>query len=228
MSFSKPQVSFSWNFAWLFSVMKDNSSVRFWSNVIYFARKGPIKVQIFETFECSDQNSPNSCHFWNNKLVFLQILHHSSVSWDITPLYFFSWNFIYFQQKKPIKVKIWWNFTWVVESLKFCSLMASFCKNKVSANKVQKSDLSWHWRVMQNLKKNWFVVSNMTWGMVLTKMRNDLKRPTTSQKRPKTTYNDLQQARKDMKRPETTYSKQEATWSDLQRPEKAYNEQETT
>ena len=21
------------------------------------------KVQIFETFECSDQNSPNSCHF---------------------------------------------------------------------------------------------------------------------------------------------------------------------
>ena len=84
----------------------------FRSKVIYFAWKGPIKVQILETFECSDQNSPNSCHFWNNKLVFLQILHHSSVSWDITPLYFFSWNFIYFQQKDPIKVQIWWNFTW--------------------------------------------------------------------------------------------------------------------
>ena len=61
----------------------------FRSNVIYFARKGPVKVQILETFECSDQNSPNSCQFWNNKLVFVQILHQSSVSWGITPLYFF-------------------------------------------------------------------------------------------------------------------------------------------
>ena len=82
-----------------------NSPYFFRSKVIYFARKGPIKVQILETFECSDQNSPNSCHFWNNKSVFLQILHHSSVSWDITPLYFFSWNFTYFQQKEPIKVQ---------------------------------------------------------------------------------------------------------------------------
>ena len=32
-------------------------------NVIYFAQKGPVKVQIFETFECSDQNLPKSCHF---------------------------------------------------------------------------------------------------------------------------------------------------------------------
>ena len=36
---------------------------------------------------------------------------------------------------------------------------------KVSAKKVQKSYLSWHWRVMQSLKKNWLVVSNMTWGI---------------------------------------------------------------
>ena len=35
----------------------------FGSKVIYFARKGPMKVQILETFKCSDQNSPNSCHF---------------------------------------------------------------------------------------------------------------------------------------------------------------------
>ena len=61
----------------------------FRSNVIYFARKGPIKVQILETFECWYQNSPNSCHFWNNKSIFLQILHHLSVLQDITPLYTF-------------------------------------------------------------------------------------------------------------------------------------------
>ena len=42
---------------------------------------------------------------------------------------FFSWNCIYFQQKEPIKVQIWWNFTWPVKSLKFCTLMDSFCKN---------------------------------------------------------------------------------------------------
>ena len=69
----------------------------FRSNVKYFARKVPVKVETLETFECSDKSSPNSCHFWN-KLVFIQILHHSSVSWDIAPLYFFSWNFTYFQQ----------------------------------------------------------------------------------------------------------------------------------
>ena len=102
----------------------------FRSKVIYFARKGPMKVQILET-ESSDQNSPNSCHFLNKKLVILQILHDSSVWWTITPLYFFSLNFIYFQQKKPIKVQIWWNFTWAVGSLKFCTLMGSLCKNNI-------------------------------------------------------------------------------------------------
>ena len=81
----------------------------FWSNITYFSRKEPIKVYIFETFESLDKNSPNSCQFWNNKSVFLQILHESSVSWDETPLYFFSWNFIYFQQKEPLKEQIWWN-----------------------------------------------------------------------------------------------------------------------
>ena len=33
---------------------------------------------------------------------------------------------------------------------------------KISAKKVQRSCVSWHWRLMQNLKKNWFVVSKMT------------------------------------------------------------------
>ena len=71
----------------------------FRSKVIYFAQKEPIKLQKFLTFYCLHQNSPNFCHFWNKRSVFLQILHHSSVSWDITPLYFFSWYFIYFLTK---------------------------------------------------------------------------------------------------------------------------------
>ena len=63
---------------------------------------------------------------------------------------FFSLSFICFQQKELIKVQIWWNFTWAVEiCLKFCTL--------------QKSYLLWHWRATQSLKKNWLVISIMTW-----------------------------------------------------------------
>ena len=70
-------------------------------------------------------------------------------------------------QCPPIKVQIWWNFMWTVEILKFCTLTGSFCPNhiKFQLKKVQKSYLSWHWRVMQSSKKNWLVVSNMTGGI---------------------------------------------------------------
>ena len=79
----------------------------FSSNNIYFAQKEPIKVKIFETFECSDQNLSNSsCQFWNDKSIPLQILYPFSVSWKITPLYCFTSNSIFFTQKELIKVKI--------------------------------------------------------------------------------------------------------------------------
>ena len=39
----------------------------FRSNFIYFGQKEPVKVQIFESFECSRQISPNSCHFQKKK-----------------------------------------------------------------------------------------------------------------------------------------------------------------
>ena len=103
----------------------------FRSNVIYFAQKEPIKVQILESFEWSVQNSPNSSHFWDNKSVFLQILYHFSVSWDISSLYSFRWSFVFFQKKNPIKVQIWWNFTLAVKSLKLYTLMSSFYPNNI-------------------------------------------------------------------------------------------------
>ena len=78
----------------------------FSSNNINFAQKEPIKVEFFETLECSGQNLSNSlCQVWNNKSIPLQILHPSSVSWKITPLYFFSSNNVYFAQKEPIKMR---------------------------------------------------------------------------------------------------------------------------
>ena len=37
--------------------------------------------------------------------------------------------------------------------------------------KVKKSSASWHWRVMQSLKKNWLLVPKMTWGIWWILMR---------------------------------------------------------
>ena len=102
----KQQVNFFSRFASYFIFLTHNSSVNF--QLINFILSTKVSHQIpnFETFKCSSENLSNfSCHFLNHKLVFLQILHHSSVSWKITPLFFFSWNNIYFSQKEPIKVK---------------------------------------------------------------------------------------------------------------------------
>ena len=47
----------------------------------------------------------------------------------------------------------------------------------VWAKNVQRSYLSWHWQVMKNLKKNWFVAWKMTWGIwqILTRALEGVK-----------------------------------------------------
>ena len=90
------------------------------------------------------KRNPSKLKFWEFWLLRLKFIKLSflkeqvleiwitfSVSWDITPLHFFSWSFIYFQQKEPIKVQIWWNFMWAVTSQKFCTLMGLFCPNNI-------------------------------------------------------------------------------------------------
>ena len=80
----------------------------FSSKLIYFGQKEPIEVTFSDIWvvgwtsnkflmshlkpqNCWNQNSPN----WNNKLVFLQTLHHSS--------YYFRWRYIWFGQKSDEK-----------------------------------------------------------------------------------------------------------------------------
>ena len=107
MSILKRQVSSSSNFASFFIVMIYNSSVSF--KLIYFLLwiKGSHWNPSFEIFKCTGENlSYSLCHFPNRKLVFFQILHHSSVLWKTTPLYFFRSNVTYFAKKEPIKVDI--------------------------------------------------------------------------------------------------------------------------
>ena len=98
-----------------------NSSVNFKLKHFLLWTKGSHQSPNFDTFKCSGENLPNSsCHFPSNKSVFLQILHHSSVSWKITPLYFFSSNNIHFAQKKPIEVKI--SFRLLSAQVKICQV----------------------------------------------------------------------------------------------------------
>ena len=70
-------------------------------------KRSPLKF--FETFECSGEILSNSlCQFWNDESIPLQILYPSSVSWKITPLYFFSSNNIYTLLKRsPLQWKFW-------------------------------------------------------------------------------------------------------------------------
>ena len=85
----KQQVNSFSNFAFaFFIVMTCNSSIIFELIHILLWMKGSHQSPNFKTFECSGENLPNSsCYFSNHKPVFLQILHHSSVWWKITPLY---------------------------------------------------------------------------------------------------------------------------------------------
>ena len=50
---------------------------------------------------------------------------------------------------------------------KIWTLIGPFRANYITFDlkKVQRSYLSWHWRFMQNLRKNWRVVWKMTWGI---------------------------------------------------------------
>ena len=91
--------------------------------------------------------------FWN--------LQRRYVSWQ--------WRMIQNLKRNSLLVskltwEIWQILTWALESLKnlhFNGLLLTKVYN-VWAKKVQKSYLSWHWRVVQNLKKNWLAVWKMT------------------------------------------------------------------
>ena len=77
------------------SFSQRNSSLLFQLKQYIFSTKVAHKSTSFQTFHFLQQKSPkSSCHFSNKKSVFLQSLCHYSVAWEITFLYFFSWNFI--------------------------------------------------------------------------------------------------------------------------------------
>ena len=71
----------------------------------------------------------------------------------------------------PVSSKLTWGIwqilTRALENLKNFHFNRLFLINvcNVWAKEVQRSYIWWHWRLMQNLKENWFMLSKMTWRM---------------------------------------------------------------
>ena len=63
--------------------------------------------------------------------------------------------------------RIWWNLTRALESLQNLHFhLLLLCKVfNVWPKKLQRSYLSWHWRMVQNLKRNWLVILKLAWGI---------------------------------------------------------------
>ena len=83
-------------------------------------------------------------------------MRHSSVSWEVTLLYFLAETLYDLDRRSPSKWKLEISPNLYFDRL----LLLKICK--ISAKIVQRSYVSWHWRVMQNLKKQWFAVLKMT------------------------------------------------------------------
>ena len=113
MSYLKLQVNFTLNFASLFSLMRNNSSVLFELRLYMIWTKEAHQSTKFQTFDCSGKISPN---LYLDRLLLLKVY-------------------------------------------------------KILDKKVKRSCVSWPWRLMQNLRKNWSVVSKMTkiwWNLTRT------------------------------------------------------------
>ena len=76
-------------------------------------------------------------------------MHHSSVLWEITLLYFFSWNCTLFGQKESIKVQNLKLSTAHVKPHQICALIDSFCWKYI------KFKLKKYRRVMSHDPKDW-------------------------------------------------------------------------
>ena len=74
-------------------------------------------------------------------------MHHFSVSWEITLLYFFSWNVYMIWTKKVLNCS-----REISPNLYFDRLLL-LKVYKISAQELQRSYVSWHWRLMQNFVK---------------------------------------------------------------------------
>ena len=167
MSYLKLQVSFSLSCASLFSVMRGNSSVLFKPKLYMSWTKEAHQSAKFQTFNCS-RKSPSNLYF--DRLLLLKVykiivkkVQRSSASWPWRVVQNLKKNWFFVSKM----TRIWWILTQAVGSLKKFHLdWFLLCKAfNVCPRKLKRSYISWYWRLVSNLKKNWLVVWKMTWGI---------------------------------------------------------------
>ena len=96
------------------------------SNVIYFAQKEPIKVKTLRIFSDQVKIRQNVVTFkTTNQFVFFCVT--SSIMRKNVVYTFLAINFIYFQQKEPIKLQIWSEFYVSCQKPEILDLMTFFC-----------------------------------------------------------------------------------------------------
>ena len=168
MSFSKSWVHFLY-----FS--KITPLCLFRSNVIYFEQKGPIKVQISDTFMCLDQIHQMPFIFKTTRGFFFKFcipLHYNSSALFELTFYIFSIKETY-QSTNSVT----FHMSSQKSEIVYIDGLLLSKPYKVSAVKALRTCLLWHWKVAQILKESWLVISNMTWGIwwILTHSLRRLK-----------------------------------------------------
>ena len=133
--------------------------------------KGAHQSAKFQTFDCSRKISPNL--YFDRLLKVYKILakkYRGVIShdpedwckiWRKTDLLFQKWQ--EFGEIWPEHSKVY----------KTCTFICSYCAKYLMFDLKKHR----HWRVMQNLKKNWLVVWKMTWGIwqIFTRALESLK-----------------------------------------------------
>ena len=128
--------------------------------------KGSHQSPKFQTFDCSRKISPN---LYFDRLLLLKVYRILAKK-----VYTEELCLLTLKVDAKFEEKLIWcfkndrnlvNFGPSTQSLKHLHFdWFLLCKLfNIWPKKVQRSYLSWHWRVMQNLKKNWLVVWKMTW-----------------------------------------------------------------
>ena len=88
--------------------------------------------------------------------------------WRKTDLWFQKWHEKF---SKFLPENVWKSKNW-----NFDGILLSKVENLWAQN-LQGKFVSWQWRMIQNLKRNWLVISKLTWGIwqILTRALKNLK-----------------------------------------------------
>ena len=129
--------------------------------------KGSHQSAKFQTFDCSGEISLN---LYFDRLLLFEVCKISAKKVQKS---YVSWYWRVMQNLKKnrfvvlIMTRIWWILISALKSLQNLHFDWSLpCKvYNVGPKKVQRTYVSLHWRVMQNLKKTWLVVWKTTWGI---------------------------------------------------------------